>query len=509
VKTLNRRSFLRRAGLGSLSAGLALHASGAAPAGKRPNILFAIADDWSWPHASIHGAPEIETPAFDRVAREGCLFDNVFAVAPQCSPNRAATLTGRYIWQIEEAGTHASIFPKTYPVFTRVLEDSGYHAGYTGKGWSPGDWRRGGWEKNPAGDEYNRRRARPPLKGVRDLDYAANFEDFIEARQDDAPFFFWFGCYEPHRRYEEGSGRKAGKDPEKVKLPPFLPDDPVTRNDVLDYFAEVEHFDSHLGRMLALLEERGELDNTIVVVTSDNGMPFPRAKANLYEFGTHMPMAVRWPGKIRPGSRTDGLVSFADFAPAFLECAGCAVPETMAGSNFLAPVIAGGDPGRQYVQTGRERHTHARRDNLGYPARALRTADWLYIWNCKPDRWPMGAPPEYHDVDRSPSKTFLMEKREDYPGLFAASFAKRPEEELYAIRTDPGCLNNLAADPAQQEILQSLREKLRELLREQQDPRVLGKGDIFESYPRVSHMRPELGGFAERGEYNPAFQPEK
>ncbi|MCL4694300.1 MAG: sulfatase [Candidatus Hydrogenedentes bacterium] len=480
--------------------------SSSAPKPKRPNILFAIADDWSWPHASMYGAPEISTPAFDRVAREGMVFHNAFTAAPQCSPNRAALLTGRHIWQIEEAGTHASIFPTTYPVFTDLLEDAGYHVGYTRKGWGPGDWKRGGWSRNPAGPEYSERTLdNVPYDGLANVDYTGNFDVFLEARPDGAPFFFWYGSSEPHLRYEQGSGIRSGKNHVRVRVPEFLPDDPTVRSDMLDYFVEIEWFDSQLALMLQRLDELGELDNTVVVVTSDNGMPFPRAKANLYDYGTHVPFAIRWPERFPQGRSTDALMSFVDFAPTFLDLAGVNVPETMVGAT-MTPLLAGKtDSYRDHVVTGRERHTHARYDNWGYPSRAIRTEDYLYIRNFKPDRWPAGDPPEYHDIDESPTKRLVMEGSE-WAELLEAAVGKRPEDELYAIQEDPACLNNLASDPAHQRIMDRLRDNLMSLLTEQGDPRALGTGDIFESYPRVSPMRPELGGFAERGEYNPAYQ---
>jgi len=507
VQKISRRRFLGQSVCG-VSVGIGA-SSAAAAEDNRPNILFAIADDWSWPHAGAYGAKEINTPVFDRVARAGCLFMNAFVAAPQCSPNRAATLTGRSIGQIEEAGTHGSIFPKRYSVFPDLLEEAGYHIGYTGKPWGPGDWKRGGWTRNPAGPGYNKKRIDSTLaKGISRTDYAGNFESFLEDRPKNAPFCFWYGAHEPHRGYEPGSGVKAGKQLEEVEVPKFLPDDPIVRSDILDYFVEIEWFDAQLGKMIERLDALGELDNTIVVVTSDNGMPFPRAKANLYEYGVHMPLAVQWPKGAKGGRTSDALISFVDFAPTFLEAAGVTPPSTMTGLSFLGVLTDAEDaPTRDYVITGRERHTHARFDNLGYPARAIRTQEYLYIRNCKEDRWPAGDPDQYHDIDGSPTKTFMMEKRDTYPELFEAAVGKRPAEELYDIKKDPECMVNLVGDQALASIKEDLSKKLEAVLVDQKDPRGMGTGDIFESYPRVSSMRPELGGFAERGEYNPNYQP--
>lgn len=513
---VSRRRFLRQCSARTLGAWAGMRAASAMGAPNprpdgpaRPNILFAIADDWSWPHAPAYGASGLDLPAFQRVAAEGCLFAQVFAAAPQCAPNRAALLTGRHIGQLEEAGTHASIFPSTWPVFPDLLESAGYHVGYTGKGWGPGDWARGGFQRNPAGPVYNDAKLSDvPFEGVSANDYAGNFDLFLDKRPPDAPFFFWYGASEPHRGYEAGSGLRAGKSLDDAPLPPFLPDDPVVRGDILDYLLEVEWFDRHLGRMLARLEALGELDNTLVIVTSDNGMPFPGAKANLHEYGIHMPMAIRWPARAPAGHTVDALIGFVDLAPTFLEAAGVAVPASMSGRSFLDTLRPGARPDRAQALAGRERHTHARYDNLGYPARAIRTADYLYIRNFKPDLWPAGDPEGYHDVDGSPTKSFMLDNRERYPDLFAHSFGKRPEEELFDVRHDPGCLRNLAGEPAHAAELARLRDTLMRLLEEQGDPRALGTGDIFDSYPRVSPMRPELGGFAERGAYNPKYRPQ-
>jgi uncharacterized sulfatase len=499
MANMNRRSFLAQTAAGFGAAASMQRARAQTPVPRRPNILFAMADDWSWPHASAYGAPQVNTPTFDRVAREGALYHNAFTCAPQCSPNRAATLTGRHIWEIAEAGTHGSLFPNRFPVFTGHLEESGYHVGVTGKGWSPGNWSAGGWTRNPAGKEYNRERLRPPLDGIDKNDYAANFERFLGDREEGQPFFFWFGCKEPHRSYEAGSWKKHHKDPAAVDVPPFLPDAPEVREDLLDYFVEVEYFDSQLGAMLAQLEAAGELANTLVVITSDNGMPFPRAKANCYEYGVHVPLAISWPGHVNAGTVRDELVSFIDFAPTFLAAAGATTPEAMHGRDLF-----GNTPPRDHVLFGRERHTHAREDNLGYPIRAIRTPDHLYLWNVKPDRAPAGSPEGYHDIDEGATKSFMQAQAQAFPALWAAAVGTRPEEELFAVKDDPACMNTLTADAP--EVRARLSQQLREQLRAQGDPRMHGNGDVFESYPRFSHMRPELGGFAEQGAYNPAFQ---
>ena len=505
-----RRDFLKSIAAGSIT--LAFPAIIEAKKNKKkPNILLAISDDQSWEHTSINGCKFAKTPAFDRMAKEGILFNHAFCPAPQCSPSRAALLTGRNIWQNDEAGVHGSYFPSKFKTYPFILEkEAGYFKGYTTKGWGPGNFKDTGWKGNPAGGKaYDSRKLKPPAKGIKKNDYAKNFEDFLAERPKDQPFCYWYGCKEPHRKYEYKSGVKHGKNLKDARVPDFYPDVEEIRHDLLDYAFEIEWFDKHLGKMIKKLEEIGELDNTIIVVTADNGMPFPYAKANLYEHGTHAPMAIRWANKIKPNRVVDDFISFIDLAPTFLEAAGLKIDPQMTGKSMMN-IFSSNKSGwiekeRNFALTGRERHTHARKKNHTYPVRAIRTKDYLFILNFKPDRWPAGAPEKYHDIDSSPSKSYLMNKIDKKSKLYRLSFGKRPEEELYQIKSDHDCVKNLAYEPKYKKIKLKLRTKLEKLLKEQKDPRMLGYGDIFESYPRVSKMRPELGGFAKRGEYNPEY----
>ena len=475
--------------VGSLAA-----AAGCGRANRRPNILFAISDDQSYPHASVLGDPVVRTPAFDRIAREGVLFTQSYTACPSCTPSRSAVLTGRPIWRLGEAGALYGTLPAEYPLITHLLEDAGYRTGFVGKPWAPGDWRAGGLARHPLGKEYAARLELNPPQGIDTRDYAANFEDFLDARPAGAPFFFWFGATEPHRDYEPGIGSRSGLDPGRVLVPPYLPDAPEVRSELLDYYFEIEHFDRHLGRMLEALERRGELEDTLVVVTSDNGMPFSRTKATLYDGGTRMPTAARWGRRIRPGRRVDDFVSHIDFAPTFLEAAGLAPAGTHDGRSLLALLQADGsgslDAGRDHVITAMERHTWCRPDGATYPMRAFRTPDYLYIRNFEPDRWPTGGPDfissnkaPHGDIDDGPFKDFMLrpETRRDFPEAFELGFGKRPLEELYDCRADPHQVRNLAGDPAHAEVRSELWGRLEAALRAGNDPRLEGR-DPWQGY---------------------------
>lgn len=480
-----------------------------AAAAERPNIFIAISDDVSFPHASAYGSKMVKTPAFDRVAKNGVLFNNAFCAAPGCSPSRAAFLTGRHIWMIEEAGTHASYFQTRYRTFPEVLGEAGYAVGSTGKAWGPGNFTHNGRKENPAGKSYSSKKG-----------YVAGFEQFMNERPRDKPFCFWFGSKDAHRSYAKGSGLKKGMTLDQAEVPKFLPDRPEIRSDLLDYAFEVERFDNDCDRMLKMLEAAGELENTLVIITSDNGMPFPRAKANCYEFGVHMPLAVSWSNRI-PGGRTlNDLVGFVDLTATIYDAAKVESPQDypVAGASLL-PVLQTekdgiADPQRASVLCGRERHSSSRFNSLGYPQRAIRTHDYLYIHNFRPERMPAGPAQKYdqakfdgkgqmvsyelgpahggyHDIDACPTLDFLIAQRDDVElGKYLGwSVDRRPAAELFDIKTDPACLHNLAADPQFADIRKDHHDRLMSALKATGDARVINGGDIWETYPRVSGVR--------------------
>jgi arylsulfatase A-like enzyme len=457
-----------------------LAAGKAAAAERRPNILFCIADDMSYRHAGANGDPAVRTPTFDRIAREGARFTRAFCSSPSCTPSRAAILTGRPFCALEESGNLWSTLQKKFSVYPDLLEAAGYAVGFTRKGWGPGDFKPGGRTRNPAG---------------------ANFKGFAEFRRtvrDDQPWCFWFGSQDPHRPYESGSGAAAGIDLAAVRVPAFLPDVPIVRNDLADYLAEIERFDREAGEIIGQLERAGELDNTLIVMTSDNGMPFPRAKANLYDAGTHMPLAIRWDAHIAAGKVIDAFVSHVDFAPTFLEIANVPRPAEMTGRSLLPLLMSTSPPQRERefdrVFVGRERHANVRAGSVGYPARAVRTADFLYIRNFTPDRWPAGDPESpaeseiertYGDIDAGPTKTYMMRHRAtpEIASLWSLAFERRPAEELYSLKDDPEQMMNLAEDKRWESTLEAMRASLREWMVSVKDPRADDRGALFDGYP--------------------------
>lgn len=450
----------------------------------RPNILLLLADDWAWPHASCLGTPGIQTPIFDRLAREGVLFRNAHVAAPSCSPSRAAILTGQWHWRLEQGANLHAFIPAKFAVYPDLLKNAGYFVGFTGKGYGPG-----------SNQDRPHNAAGPSFK---------EFDSFLAARPKGKPFCFWFGSKFPHRPYPVGSGAKGGIDPAKVVVPPYLPDNDTVRGDICDHYLAAQSFDRQAGELISALEKTGELDNTLIVISGDNGWPFPRCKATCYESGTHQPLAVRWGARVKRGRVVDDFVSLADLAPTFLETAGLKPPPSMTARSLLNVVLADKsgqvDPTRNHVLTGMERHfVTCRIDGdqvgVGYPMRTIITKDFHYIRNFYPDRCPAGDPPAgampgfdafakstfvgFADVDAGPSKAWLVTHPDD--STFQRAFGKRPARELFDLRKDPFELKNVADDPAYADTVKELDARLMTELKASDDPRATG-GDELDRY---------------------------
>jgi arylsulfatase A-like enzyme len=445
-------------------------------------MLFCFADDWSFGHAGVYGDPVIQTPTFDRVARQGVLFTHAFSATPSCTPSRAAVLTGQAPHRLEQGGNLFGFLPKRFPVYPDLLDSAGYTVGFARKGWGPvgsmpkgwdpGSLEAGGRTRNPAGPRFD------------------NFADFLKFAPADKPFCFWFGSTDPHRPYKLGTGLSSGMNPAKVKVPPLWPDTPEVRGDILDYYFAAQRFDRESGEMLNMLEKTGQLQNTIVVMSGDNGWPFPRCKANLYDGGTRQPLAVSWPAGIKGGRVLDDFINLTDLAPTFLEAAGLKPLPEMTGRSFFRLLTGDEKPGsRNTVFVERERHASVRPGLVGYPIRAVRTTEFLYIRNFHPERWPAGDPdPEffygpYGDCDPGPTKQTLVSRQKEFPKQFELSFAKRPAEELYNVRQDPHNMTNLAADPKYRSAKQKMRASLDRWMKGTADPRATGGGDPWDHYP--------------------------
>ncbi len=464
---------------------------------KRPNILFFLADDATYYHFHANGCPWVETPNFDRVAKDGIVFDQCYTPNAKSAPSRAAILTGRYSWQLRQAGNHVTNFPTDIKVFTDVLREQGYDVAYTGKGWAPGNpGVIDGKPRELTGHYYHKHTLKAPTTGISNVDYAANFGDFlVDQSKKDTPWFFWFGSHEPHRKYQYHSGVEEGKmNPADIDhVPAYWPDNEIVRNDMLDYGYEIEYFDAQIGKALKMLEKTGKLHNTIIVITSDNGMPFPRSKANNYNYSNHMPLAVMWADGIKhPGRRIQDYVSFVDLAPTFLDMA--EVPHSSEALPFSGQslrhylqdnVKSTEKNARRIIYFGRERDDYGRPKNQGYPIRAIMRDGMLYIHNLKPSLYPAGNPLSgYLDIDGSPTKTLILQMARGGSNMFYwnLSCALRPEEEMYDLTRDIDCMNNLANVPSLAKTKAELKALLLKKCEETNDPRLGDDPDIFSRY---------------------------
>lgn len=453
--------------------------------GSRPNILLCLADDWSWMNAGCYGDTQARTPNIDALAVKGIRFDQAYCSSPSCSPARAALLTGRMAVELEEAANLFGGFQNKFKVYPDLLEDAGYHVGYERKGWDPGNWKDFGWKRNPAGQKYS------------------GFQQFLKKRPKGKPFCFWFGSRDPHLPYKDGYAEASGFMPDEVKVPSFLINTPGVRKTFAGYLAALARFDREVGGMVKLLEEMGELDNTLIVVTSDNGMPFPGAKTRLYDRGSHMPLIIYWKnGAVCGGRIVDDFVSTPELAPTFLEAAGVPIPDEMTARSLM-PLLTSKksgriDPSRDFIVTCRERHCPAQNDSWGgYPMRAIRTDDFLYIRNYESERWPQGVYPGFIDLDASDCKNDYVENwnNPEYKEFMETTLGQKPAAELYDLRTDPRQLKNIAGEPAFADVQQRLDSKMTEWLRSIGDPRMSGDGWKFDAYEWFSDWEhPQLGG---------------
>jgi len=476
----------------------ALFASTAAAADVTTNIVFCIADDAS-AHFGVYGCTWAKTPNIDRLASQGLVFENVYTPTAKCAPSRAAILTGRNPWQLEEAANHQSFFPAKFKAFTESLSESGVHTGADGKFWGPGDAKTADGQPRT----WGLAKFAGGAKGANGKSSGSGerFQAFLEARPAGKPFFYWFGSTNPHRPYAADSGLSAGKKPTDVdRVPKFWPDNDTVRRDMLDYAVEIEAYDSQVGAVLDVLEKSGEAENTLVIVTSDHGMPFPRVKGHNYQMSNHVPLVARWPAVAKkPGARVADFVSFVDLAPTMLDVLGVPAEKSgmspITGASFTDLLKGAPARDRSIVILGRERNDVWARPGteagLGYPVRGIRKGDLLYLHNFEPDRWPCGnVELGLLDTDGSPTKK-LLEDAGDRNPFWQFCFGKRPQEELFDLSVDPDCVDNLlSGDGRYAAEAQKLKDRLFAELKAQNDPRMLGQGAIFDQYPTAKRARP-------------------
>ncbi len=486
---------------GISKAGWAEEQSASAITQAKPNFLFIITDDQSWEHTSKAGYGFVKTPNFDRIANEGVYFKRAYATAPSCSPSRISILTGQYIWTTKSGALLFGDWPEPekdnpYHTFQDILATNGYFTGFTGKAWGPGFFHRQRHKSNPAGLAFNDKKKQPIRDDISVWDLPANFEDFLNAVPEDQPFSFWIGSYEPHAPFMPSDVSRFADAQGESYMPGILPNVKITREVLSSYLQEIEWFDRDLGNILEVLEKHGHLDNTVIVVTSDNGMDMPRAKPQNYEYGVRVPLAIRWgDGVPYPGRDIDDIVSLVDIAPTFLEIAGVEISEQMVGQSLLeimqsdrAGVV---DNTRNAAFSAYERHSPWRPGTETYPRRAIHTEHYVYIRNYLPDRWPAGEPPRFAEanssllVDETQGK--ILEDGSGKKGRVIKFYLdklaqKRPMHEFYDLRADPNQFHNLAEIEDYAQLREALEKMLDTELERTGDPVHNGYPEYFEQF---------------------------
>jgi N-sulfoglucosamine sulfohydrolase len=439
-----------------------------AVAADRPNILLLLSDDHSYPFLSCYGDPNVHTPTLDQLAAEGIKFHRYFTAAPQCVPSRAALMTGRS--PVAARMTRfSSPLPQDEVTLPELLrEHGGYYTGVCGRSFHlDGSGARGGAAMAELLSKHQLRTFEKRvdfLKGGSDREVASLVATFLDSKPSDKPFFLWANFSDPHHVWNADA--KFRPDPKSLRLPPQFPDLPGMREQLADYCAEVNRLDQSVGAVLKVLQERGLMDNTVIVFTGDNGAALPHGKGSLYDPGSNTPLLVRWPGVIKPGGQSRALISGEDIAPTLLDAAGLPPGKKMSGISFL-PIVQGKSfTPRQHIFVERGPHGSAPvqvdMKSSGYDlSRAVRSDRYKFIYNCTP--WIPYSPVD--SAGGSAWKQMIAANESgSLPRQLRATYftSPRPVYELYDLEADPGELNNLSGTPALANVERELRIALAE-----------------------------------------------
>jgi N-sulfoglucosamine sulfohydrolase len=419
------------------------------------NLLVLVADDASRVNFGVYGNPTCTTPSVDALASQGMRFEHAYTPVSLCSPSRTSMYTGLY--PIQHGSTGFDPVRADVATWPELFAGTGVVTGSIGK-------------------QHVEPKEKFPFDFVEETDallnrrspraYEAAFEEFLELAAG-RPFTLFVNFKDPHRpfghkREVERGGPERLHSPEDVELFPFLVDTPETRTDLARFYDALARMDETLGRLLARLDQHGLAERTVVVFTSDNGMPFPFAKCTLFEVGLNLPFVVRWPGVVEAGTVSDELVSLIDLLPTALELCELPVPEGLAGRS-LVPLLAHGTPlGRSEVYG---MHT-SQKVGEDYPVRSVRSGPFEYVRNLRPEA----------RFDAAHLKTITWEswlaaaEKDDAAGQRVARLLHRPREQLFDLEHDPFELRDLARDPEYEQTRERLAALLEARLRELGDP---------------------------------------
>ena len=405
----------------------------AAIAADRPNFIFFITDDISPDDLGIYGNETVRTPNLGRLAARGLVFDNAYLTISSCSPSRCSIITGRYPHNTGAPELHTTL-PADQVTFVQQLREAGYHTVISGKNHMAKPEQLGfdvSSDSQPAGAE--------------------NWVRHLRERPEGKPFFCWFASHDAHHPFTP-TDQAPRYEPRGVKVPPMLFDGPGTREELAHFDHEVSRTDFFAGQLVEELNRQGVADNTYLIYCSDNGRPFPRCKTYLYDSGIKTPLLVVGPG-VATG-RTDALVSSIDFAPTILELAGVAKPETIQGVS-LAPIFR--DPRAEVRDVAfAERNWHVYQNH----ARAVRTGDWLYVWNAWPERYNVSGESSTYRFPAAKELWDAAAAGRLTPAQALLTQVPQPAEMLFQVKDDPDQFQNLADQSEHRETLDRLRALL-------------------------------------------------
>jgi arylsulfatase A-like enzyme len=460
---MKRRDFLKTIGIGTVSMALpsCINAQQSSDTNARPNILWILSEDIS-PDLACYGTPSVETPNLDKLANQGVRFTNAFTTSPVCSTSRSAMITGMHQGSIG-AHHHRShrgdgyVLPEPVKPITEYFRQAGYFTA-------------------------NVKTAAPGVRGSGKTDFNFKVNKPFDGsdwnqRQPNQPFFAQLSISMTHRGKQwNGLDKKLDNpvDPDKVKLPPYFPDHPIARADWAMYLNSIQMMDIYVGKILQRLEDEGIADNTVVIFIGDHGRCHVRGKQWLYDGGIRIPLIVRWPGKLKPGTVSNDLVSSIDISATILKIAGIKPPKHIQGKIFLGP----NKTKRKYIFASR-----GRCDETIECIRCIHDKRYSYIRNYMPYR-PWMAPNRYKDTSY-PMRNLLRDLHAQgklTPAQTKYMAKTKPPEELYDLKNDPHELNNLVNSPKHQKVLNRMRAAHIKWLNQSGDIGLIPEPELEEIY---------------------------
>lgn len=436
---------------------------------SRPNVLLILSDDHSVPHVSCYDDENTKrfkiTPNLQKFAEEGMRFDRAYTSAPQCAPSRISIFACR-----SPVGLGVTRFaqPPRADVrfFTDILRANGYWVGLDGRHQHldgrvreaehiDRTLREAGMQSLEGRFDHFVRSARTKGDGL--LQVGDRVATALDKVPDNKRFFLYFGFNQPHRKF---AGKHDGIDPSRLRLPVDWPDLPEVRIDYARYLASVRELDQGFGRIMALLKTRGIEDNTLVIFMGDNGEALLRGKGTLLDRGTHVPLMIRWPSRVKPGSNSSALVCGTDLGPTILSACGMKPLKEMTGVSFLGQLLGKRAEVRQYVFAERGWHWGpiTRTDGLDL-SRSITSKRYRYIYNALPNR-------SYTPVDMPGKDAWKAIQSAHTSNRLSPLHQRlyfqnpRPVIELYDLHEDPLELNNLAGGKSVANMERTLREEL-------------------------------------------------